>query len=238
MWSVTKNLEAIRQKENCSKNTVKLQKSIHTLWFYIFIWYLCSKKAAHNHDGFMGEYKMLVAQTHKLIKQNARKIVQLLPTKTNTLIRNEHKTKTTIIENQSIKSKFCLVLKPGTNSNRYKNEIWWALLKELLSWAFIVGKNWPYLSNGFGQTFFSSISLLAALFFSAVSVLLVWARDTGNVAILSPLSTSTVDIFESGPPITINYFSLSFSQTAFFKIRSITHSVNTFLWFKIVLCGV
>lgn len=58
-----------------------------------------------------------------------------------------------------------------------------------------------YLSNGLGITFLSSISLLAALFFSAVSVLLVWARDTGSVAILSPLSTSTVDIFESGPPM-------------------------------------
>lgn len=67
--------------------------------------------------------------------------------------------------------------------------------------CFVCGLLVIYLSSGFGITFFSSISLLAALFFSAVSVLLVWARDTGNVAILSPLSTSTVDIFESGPPI-------------------------------------
>lgn len=75
---------------------------------------------------------------------------------------------------------------------------------------------WKYLSNGFGITFFSSISLLAALFFSAVSVLLVWARDTGNVAILSPLSTSTVDIFESGPPI----FEITHAQktAAFFAL--------------------
>lgn len=57
------------------------------------------------------------------------------------------------------------------------------------------------------MTFFSSISLLAALFFSIVSVLLLFvgpleewaaARLTGKVAILSPLSTSTVANFTSG----------------------------------------
>uniref|UniRef100_A0A182S764 Uncharacterized protein n=1 Tax=Anopheles maculatus TaxID=74869 RepID=A0A182S764_9DIPT len=68
---------------------------------------------------------------------------------------------------------------------------------------------------GFGITFFSSISLLAALFFSAVSLEpppppavpppaagppAPWARDTGRVAILSLLSTSTVATFISPLP--------------------------------------
>lgn len=59
-----------------------------------------------------------------------------------------------------------------------------------------------HLCNGCGITFFSSISLLAALFFSALSVLpAVWERETGSVAILSPPSTSTVATFTSPPPI-------------------------------------
>lgn len=164
---------------------------------------------------------MVGSPNTQVIEQNSRKIVQLVRTKTNTLIRNERNKYKNNNNWKSIDKIGILpgfnCLKPETNSIRYKNKsdgrcwIW-------LSWAYLFGKNWPYLSNGFGQTFFSSISLLAALFFSAVSVLLVWARDTGNVAILSPLSTSTVEIFESGPPIALNYFSLSFSfaQTAVF----------------------
>lgn len=48
------------------------------------------------------------------------------------------------------------------------------------------------LSSGFGITFLISISLMAAAFFSAFSALW-WDRDdAGKVAMLSPLSTSTV----------------------------------------------
>lgn len=49
-----------------------------------------------------------------------------------------------------------------------------------------------HLSNGFGMTFLISISLTAAAFFSAFSVLWWDLDDAGNVAMLSPLSTSTV----------------------------------------------
>jgi hypothetical protein len=72
----------------------------------------------------------------------------------------------------------------------------------------------PYFLAGVERTFLSSISLLAALFFSALS----WAlggvpalppdwglrgRETGSVAVLSPAaeaSTSTVATLQSPPP--------------------------------------
>lgn len=90
-----------------------------------------------------------------------------------------------------------------------------------------------YLSNGLGITFLSSISLLAALFFSAVSVLLVWARDTGNVAILSPLSTSTVDIFESGPPMFSHKPNFSFYFFFYVSIKFVYSAqfLTSIVWF-------
>ena len=63
-----------------------------------------------------------------------------------------------------------------------------------------------YLLSGCGRTFFSSISLLVTLFFSAVTSL--WcARDTGRVAMLlvSTLSTSTV----ATPPTMVSELSVS-----------------------------
>jgi len=76
------------------------------------------------------------------------------------------------------------------------------------------------LCSGCGMTFLSSISLLAALFFSALSVLpAVCERDTGSVAMLSPPSTSTVATFTSPPPIVSASVSVSvvmaFSTTSF-----------------------
>lgn len=62
-----------------------------------------------------------------------------------------------------------------------------------------------HLLSGLGWTFFSSISLLAALFFSArASPPPPWALDTGSVAILSTDSTSTVATFISPPTILFN----------------------------------
>lgn len=57
---------------------------------------------------------------------------------------------------------------------------------------FMTWKELNNLSNGFGITFLISISLMAAAFFSACSELWWDLDDAGNVAMLSPLSTSTV----------------------------------------------
>lgn len=69
------------------------------------------------------------------------------------------------------------------------------------------------LSSGFGMTFLISISLMAAAFFSALSELW-WDRDdAGRVAMLSPLSTSTVATLTSlSTPIGSLKFQLSCSN--------------------------
>ena len=74
-----------------------------------------------------------------------------------------------------------------------------------------INTNVDNLSRGFGITFFISISFIAAIFSASE---LWWDRDdAGNVAILSPLSTSTVATFISlSPPIGSLKFQLKFSN--------------------------
>lgn len=90
------------------------------------------------------------------------------------------------------------------------------------------------LSSGFGMTFLISISLMAAAFFSALSALW-WDRDdAGSVAMLSPLSTSTVATLTSlSTPIGSLKFQLKVSKvflgifTTFFQRSAQPNSLST-----------
>lgn len=72
----------------------------------------------------------------------------------------------------------------------------------------------PYFFAGVDRTFFSSISLFAALFFSALSCAFggefcgLRGLVTGSVAVLSPpaaASTSTVATLQSPPPTIVDF---------------------------------
>lgn len=106
------------------------------------------------------------------------------------------------------------------------------LVNQLIQYSTEVTK--VNLSSGFGMTFLISISLMAAAFFSALSALW-WDRDdAGSVAMLSPLSTSTVATLTSlSTPIGSLKFQLKVSKvflgifTTFFQRSAQSNSLST-----------
>uniref|UniRef100_A0A182ULQ8 Uncharacterized protein n=1 Tax=Anopheles merus TaxID=30066 RepID=A0A182ULQ8_ANOME len=123
----------------------------------------------------------------------------------------------------------CMKVKIICSSGLTPRSIWWHGEVNGIS------KNDPNSSPvGFGITFFSSISLLAALFFSAVSLdpppptgagapaPSPCPRDTGRVAMLSLLSTSTVATFISPPPTMLLCFLYFFFFTPKRSVRIYT----------------
>ena len=88
-------------------------------------------------------------------------------------------------------------------------------VSQMICFLYVYGR-WSYFFAGVERTFFSSISLFAALFFSALSCAFgdefcgFRGLVTGSVAVLSAAaaSTSTVATLQSPPPTIADFFSL------------------------------